>query len=46
MYVIINAAIGGSGGGTPNPSTFRQSQSGTSALLATTLEHMRGVWRR
>jgi beta-glucanase (GH16 family) len=24
MYVIINAAIGGSGGGTPNPSTFPQ----------------------
>jgi hypothetical protein len=24
MYLIINAAIGGSGGGTPNPSTFPQ----------------------
>jgi beta-glucanase (GH16 family) len=25
MYVVINAAIGGTGGGTPNPSTFPQS---------------------
>jgi len=24
MYVVINAAIGGTGGGTPNPSTFPQ----------------------
>jgi beta-glucanase (GH16 family) len=24
MYVVINAAIGGSGGGTPNPATFPQ----------------------
>jgi beta-glucanase (GH16 family) len=24
MYVVLNAAIGGSGGGTPNPSTFPQ----------------------
>jgi beta-glucanase (GH16 family) len=24
MYIVINAAIGGTGGGTPNPSTFPQ----------------------
>jgi beta-glucanase (GH16 family) len=24
MYVVINAAIGGTGGGTPDPSTFPQ----------------------
>jgi hypothetical protein len=24
MYVVINAAIGGTGGGTPNPATFPQ----------------------